>query len=538
MEGAIAPYTRLTQHMLRLIAKIARDRSGNALMVLGAALVPLTILIGSGLDLGRTYMARAKLQNACDAAVLAGRQNMTGTVWTASVSTEANRFFNFNFPAGTHGATELKFSISQDKVDTAQLIGTASAKVPTAIMGVFGFENLPISVHCDAKRDLGNNDVVLVLDVTGSMADAPSSGGGTKIARLRSGAIGIYRALQDGGNSVTRFGIVPYSHTVNVARSLRTTDILRNQLYINGTWTYKYCDSDGYYIWNCVNKTSTTMPVGGLSNGNKKYTYSIGFILSGTVTLSPTQSSWATANSITQSIDAFRTSGSGCIEERSSIGNLASPVTINSTITQADIDNAATSDTDAARQFGRYDPAKQKGQVQVGCPSEAKKLATYADEASFQSAINAATANVTGGTYHDIGMLWGTRFISSTGFFSASNPTSIGGVAVAKHIVFMTDGRLDTGTTLYSAHGVEQYQPRTLGTGTLNERHIARFQSVCERAKAMGVTIWVIALDVGNTNDIDDCATSAGHFFTSDGSDLQTVFAAIGKGIGRMRLTR
>ena len=155
-----------------------------------------------------------------------------------------------------------------------------------------------------------------------------------------------------------------------------------------------------------------------------------------------------------------------------------------------------------------------------------------------------ATARVTGGTYHDIGMLWGTRFISRTGFFAGNNfnqgdnVTEIDGVPVNMHIVFMTDGELDTGGTLYSAYGVDNYQQRLGTSGTRNQRHIDRFHSVCNVAKSMGVTIWVIALDVGNTGDIDDCATSSEHFYTSDGSDLEEIFQRIGQGIGNLRLTR
>ena len=54
----------------------------------------------------------------------------------------------------------------------------------------------------------------------------------------------------------------------------------------------------------------------------------------------------------------------------------------------------------------------------------------------------------------------------------------------------------------------------------------------------MGVTVWVIALDVGNTDDIEHCATSGEHFYTSDGSDLEAIFERIGQGIGNLRLTR
>ncbi|NTZ42873.1 hypothetical protein G7A66_07185 [Altererythrobacter sp. SALINAS58] len=62
----------------RFLPSLARNSSGNALAIFAAALVPMTIMVGSGLDVGVTYMARAKLQNARDAGALAGRQAMQG----------------------------------------------------------------------------------------------------------------------------------------------------------------------------------------------------------------------------------------------------------------------------------------------------------------------------------------------------------------------------------------------------------------------------------------------------------------------------
>ena len=45
--------------MLTFFRKISNDTSGNALAIFAAALIPLTIMIGSGLDVSITYMARA-----------------------------------------------------------------------------------------------------------------------------------------------------------------------------------------------------------------------------------------------------------------------------------------------------------------------------------------------------------------------------------------------------------------------------------------------------------------------------------------------
>ncbi|MXO47042.1 hypothetical protein GRI69_02040 [Erythrobacter vulgaris] len=325
--------------------------------------------------------------------------------------------------------------------------------------------------------------------------------------------------MADAPNSQTRYGIVPYSHTVNVGRSLVNRDILLEQEFVG-----ENCNG-----WGCWT-TSKTVHVN--------------------------QENWGSYSGNSGSNrEHFRNSGEACIEERPSIGEAATPVEILDTITRADIDTRAGNAADTELQFGRYSPRShtrrsattsggvtfyniRNNWVQMGCPAESTRLQTYSDEFAFNTAISSATSRVTGGTYHDIGMLWGARFISRTGFYAGDNPTEIGIIPVNQHIVFMTDGELDTGGTLYSAHGIEDLQGRTQGWGSQDAKHLARFSDACSVAKSMGITIWVIALDVGSTSDIEPCATSGDHFFISDGSDLEEVFAAIGQGIGNLRLTR
>jgi hypothetical protein len=321
---------------------------------------------------------------------------------------------------------------------------------------------------------------------------------------------------------------VPYSHTVNVARSLKNKDIVREQQYVQA-YTCNWMGCSTTFKTVHVNDSSW-------NNGND-----------------------GDINGSTGNTQGFRTSGQGCVEERPSIGNpysLTSPFEIEDTITRADVDTqAGNAGNEPELQFGRYDPAAHTNAgstvssgvtfwriadtwVQVGCPPEATRLQEYADEDAFQAAIDAATATPTGGTYHDVGMLWGLRWVSRTGFFSNDNPTERDDIPVNQHIVFMTDGELDTGETLYSAHGIERFQRRTQGSGSQDDKHLARFESACDLAKSMGVTIWVIALDVQDTGDVEPCATSTEHFYTSDGTDLETIFEEIGRGIGNLRLTR
>ena len=492
----------------QFLRRLAKDEGGNVLPLFAAGIFPLIALVGGAMDISIAYMARSKLQKACDAGVLAGRQSMTGTQFGDSEKGQAKKFFDFNFPTGLYSSKKVKFDVVQNSYARSELKGTASADIPTSLMRVFDYNEISIAVSCNAKKDLGHNDIVMVLDVTGSMNDAPSTGGGSKISKLRSGTSGLYRALEANDGSTTRYGIVPYSHTVNVGRSLQNRDIVVEQQYVDGYY-YKY--------W-----------------GN---TY---FAHTGLRTVHINQSSWNKGNGGGNSggnRQGFRTSGNACIEERASFGYDNNPIKYANSVTLQDIDGMPANGNDSAKQFGRYDPGVQMGHSQDGCPSEATTLREYDNETAFNNAISAATARVTGGTYHDIGMLWGLRFISRNGFFASENPEKRGQYPVNQHIVFMTDGKLDTGDTLYSAYGVDRYTNRIQGSGTRTQKHVSRFDSICVLAKSMKVTVWVIALDVTDVDSVKKCATSDSHFHTSDGSDLEEIFETIGRGIGNLRLT-
>ncbi|PKN45786.1 MAG: hypothetical protein CVU59_08010 [Deltaproteobacteria bacterium HGW-Deltaproteobacteria-17] len=78
------------------------------------------------------------------------------------------------------------------------------------------------------------------------------------------------------------------------------------------------------------------------------------------------------------------------------------------------------------------------------CPAPARRLAEIT-RGDLQTYVNSLVP--TGQTYHDIGMVWGARFISPRGIFAADNETAPNGDAVARHIVFMTDEDDCTPTT-------------------------------------------------------------------------------------------
>lgn len=203
----------------RAIRSFARDQRGNAMMLTAAAIVPIVGIVGSGIDIGRGYMAELRLQQACDAGVLAGRRYMGASSYGDQAEAEADKMFAFNFPDGMYGSSDVEFQSAPQGV--SDVAGTATATLPTTIMHVFGFDEFNLSVSCAAKLEISNVDVMLVLDVTGSMKD-PGTGTQARIDELKEASMTFFKTLTSAekGDGRLRIGVVPYSSTVNVGAIL------------------------------------------------------------------------------------------------------------------------------------------------------------------------------------------------------------------------------------------------------------------------------------------------------------------------------
>ncbi len=200
--------------------------------ITAAAVVPMLGVVGGGIDISRIYLARSRLQAACDAGVLAGRKAMTTPTYTQAARDRTNGMFNFNYQDVDYGTSILatrsrtagQTSPTPDNgLDTGadpdgRLNGTATRIVPMVLMQIFGVSQQTITVKCSADIQVPNIDIVFVLDVTGSMNDPIN--GTKKIDSLKSATKGFYdtirTALAGNTRSQVRYGFVPYSQSVNV----------------------------------------------------------------------------------------------------------------------------------------------------------------------------------------------------------------------------------------------------------------------------------------------------------------------------------
>ena len=637
------------------LTRLARDRRGNALAIVGAALVPLAAMIGSGVDMSRAYMAKTRLQSACDAAALAGRRIMTNDQMTDAVRAEAVRFFNFNFRQGLYDTTSFTPAVTRPEAGTVRV--TASTRIPTSIMHIFGFESLPLNVTCDASLNFVNTDVMLVLDVTGSMSEN-IAGGTTRIAALREAVMALYDELRpiqtqlEAAGLRLRYGVVPYSSTVNVGTLLRQQNpafiaddadyLVRMGEYNDPVYQYvaepqppsapvsqtytssisqDNCDKYGQNQ-NFSGFTKSATSGGGpaptatwvrtFSNNEQSgvdwgwpgsdtsgttrscrrryvqtnttyereirgytansYTYfedSIdlrAFKLGGTITVATNNggeieesSEYDPLEVATMTPGAARTTirWNGCIEERDtsntinetsgySIPDDANDLDINlipdpadrTTLWRPHIPELTYLNSSGWRSIMSMPSSSNADAAYWACPAAAERLRAWT-RTEMESYVNGLQP--IGGTYHDIGMIWGARMISSGGVF-ADSPDNFNSMPVARHIIFMTDGALAPNTNTYTAYGVEQSNRRVTGTASMStqaERHRQRFRMICNATRGQNVSIWVIAFAVALEDYLVQCASNASQASTSTNkAQLIARFREIGNNIGALRLTQ
>lgn len=199
-----------------MLRRLLLNEAGNIMALTAAATLPMLAVIGGAVDISRMYLTKSRVQAACDSAVLAGRKAMSTNTYSTAAKNRANTMFNFNFQDADYGTNNTSFASSADS--EGKVSGTATTTLPMVIMGMFGAGPANLSVTCSADLQIPNIDVVLVLDVTGSMDE--TIGGTKKINSLKVAAKDFYDTLAAAmvGNtqSQIRYGFVPYSQAVNV----------------------------------------------------------------------------------------------------------------------------------------------------------------------------------------------------------------------------------------------------------------------------------------------------------------------------------
>ena len=197
------------------------DTSGNTLAMTAAVVIPLLAIAGGAIDAGRMYYAKNQLQFACDSAVLAGRKTMEGKTMDSKTEQTIDEFFHNNYKEGMlHTSdTDIEPSVVGDGLVSA----TATTSIPMTVMAVFGYGEKDLTVQCTAARNIGNTDIMFVLDTTLSMTQTNPEDSDKRIVALRKAVEDFYDVLPavDNGSARVRYGFMPFSNNVNVGGDVK-----------------------------------------------------------------------------------------------------------------------------------------------------------------------------------------------------------------------------------------------------------------------------------------------------------------------------
>lgn len=648
---------------VRKLARLGRDNRGNVLGMAAAMLAVTTVLAGSTVDTARLYLVKARLQQACDSGVLAGRRVMVDSanpVLETHAATQANNFFRSNFRDTWLGTSSVTFTPL--KTANNRVSGEASAVVPMTLTRIVGMPNQTITVRCEARYDLPDTDIMFVLDTTGSMACLPSEDNttcsatvnsqgnttytrpadsllgqgtgsvnqsvpgypgstgyyvnertGSRMAALRTAVINFYNTMAANVKPGTniRYGFVTYSSSVNAGRAIMDVN---PQFMVGGagnatnTWTYQSRRvSADYQVSSATQATYTN------TNSTTCNTYRIARNPATPLTYDPVTSQatertvamsgntctvtnrvygpqW-TYQPVAHNVSNFLTSTTvddptqvdtrtarwqGCVEERGTTAstsfNVESlPPDLNPDLIPSDdatrwrpawpevthtrnyagganiysstastTSNGEPTNIATGLSYFRYNTDQLMRSGWYTCGKPVRRLATMSltDVTNY---VNAADFRPHGGTYHDIGMIWGVRMISPNGIFGNDTAAWPGRGAPNRIIVFLTDGAMAPGLQIYGQYGVEYFDQRVTG-GTyanLTANHNARFLAACAAARARNISVWTIALGLAATPELQQCASNAQQSLSStSGSDLNNKFQSIALLVARLRVSQ
>ncbi|MGY6551418.1 MAG: pilus assembly protein TadG-related protein [Erythrobacter sp.] len=565
---------------------LIHHQQGSVYAMLAAAVVPMIGFAGIGLDLGRAYTVSSRLQSGVDAAVLAavrteqvfpGNGNSPGP---RTVETVRN-YLNANVPSQYLGMTATDPVVSVERQGEEITVSVSiNSQVPTSLMRVFGFQQLPVAAEAVgvAGRTLPRAvEAMMVLDVTGSME---GNGGMVALrASIREFLDIVYGQKETRKNFA--IGMIPYATHVNVGRLLPSNRVET----INGFSTRAATDPYGWK--GCVHADPTifnlssdiqTMDAGALDIGKeipgdpgvplaKPFMYPPLWVYSfhrqdNRYKLGATPAeAISVANHEPMRTALIRAYGKNIC--RNPGGANVSCDNRNSVV-HPDLLPDYASWPEPILYNSRVRPSNSDGHVSRSpnyvCPTEALPISYSRTKSDFQAYTNDLQPLFNIGTWHNQPLTWGYRMMTRDDVFTRARPTDSG---LRQVLIFMTDGNFDSrdlGMTssardpqfqrdsAYSGYGSyadRRVVDREFGSGNtaLNQARAAhrdatflRFSKTCQAMKREGIEIYTITFAIANNAEgnvtrelFRTCATNRNtHFFETQNLDtLRNAFTTI-----------
>lgn len=463
--------TRVLDRLGRLrLSRFLSDTSGATAVVFGIALLPLGLATGAAVDYSRANATRTELQKALDAALIAAAIEASKGAKATAIPPFVKGFFQAN--STVKGSVTLT---TEADTTAGSVSGTAQVDVPTTFMNLAGIKSVSVSAKSQALYSLGQSEIALALDTTGSMS-------GAKLAGAQQAANDLIDTLFAMPNAAEnlRVSLVPFSYYVNVGLQYRNASWIAGATDSSSTTTQCWNDYPNAQYLN-PKKVSATCYADGAP-------YDCSYTSYGTIILGdPVKKCGPVTSSNTWH---------GCVGSRDDPRDLSDVVTTNQPV-----------------------PAL----LNYWCSAPLARLTN--SRTSIKSQISSLTAS--GETYVAPGLLWAWRTLSPSAPFSDGAPYS---KKAAKTIVLMTDGA-NTHSPRYPDHeGADVAQADTLSKKTCDNIKAAGIRVM---------TVAFQVTEAAAKKVLESCASSSQDYYdATDINAMRGAFKAIGAKLSAVRLAK
>ncbi len=568
----------------RFFDRFTQQVRGNVTITVALAILPMTAAIGGGVDFANVENARGRLQDAADSAAIAAALDTTGTQTAEQAAADKSFNANISGVGNLTGASGVLTPTTANNVQTMSY--AATAKVKTYVLGLVGMKTVNINAVAKAGVSINRAEIAFVLDNTGSMAD------NSKMTQLKSSLDATLASLLDsnGNNSGnTKVALVPFDTQValsNVSSMANYTgnyvsvsqgwtcanlstaqcaSVTSNKTYLTNWITNNYSSSAGttaaanvvnyvrsyngyYYVYsaayfanpnyapscrkNCSSSYSYPYITyyydegynsSGVSLGNN-YSAMQGYYVNSAGSYTPSQVGYSGYGQYTGTMTyAYPTAG-GYNSGATSV--YMDNNTINSTDTLLGVGSANWSGCviDRTQPYDTTSDAPTSTNTATMYPAAKcamNSLLPIMDLTTDIAGARTYAAKMTpdGNTNITIGIQWGMEVLSPSAPFT--NGAQFTDKTVNKYMIVLTDG-LNT-------------QNRWTTTSATID---ARTALACTAAKNLGITVFTVRLEQGNSAMLQACASQTGYYYNlSNSSQISGALGSIMKSIKKVRLT-
>ena len=215
--------------------------NGNATILMAIAAVPLFAAAGAGIDMVRANMAKTVLQNAADAAAIAGAT--AGITDEDDLQKVVEDYIRAN--DGEDYVTAIEDIVPELDTEGRTFSVKIEAKLNTSLMKLVNIDEMDIGAYSEVVLAGSGLEVALVLDNTASM----NAQG--RLAALKVAANSLIDDLmaKNAQGADIKIGIVPFSEYANVGTTYQTAPWMT---FPNGT------SQTSYSCWNTYPNASSS----------------------------------------------------------------------------------------------------------------------------------------------------------------------------------------------------------------------------------------------------------------------------------------